>query len=357
MLQRLNVAGVRNLQACTLSFSRLNLFYGLNGSGKSSLLEAVHLLALGRSFRSQHIRKIIQDGQTSCTVFARLASGQQLGIKKDVEGGQLLKRNASVVNSMAEFAYDLPVQLIHPESMELIDAGSKPRRQLLDWLVFHVEPSFYSVWQRYQRALLQRNALLKKPQTDEAEWAVWEQELAQHAVHLHMMRERVMQDWLKFVQNAMGLLLPSLMLAVDYVPGFDVEKDFALQLQEARQKDVVRGYTQMGAHRADLRLKSDLGLAEAVLSRGQKKLLVCALKLAQVEFLKAQGKTCVVLLDDLASELDVLARARLLGCLQQLQAQVLITAVEAESVWPLLHELDSHAKLFHVEQGCITPEF
>ncbi|MBP8110917.1 MAG: AAA family ATPase, partial [Agitococcus sp.] len=114
MLQRLNITGVRNLQPCHFSLSRLNLFYGLNGSGKSSLLEAVHLLASGRSFRSHQIRKVIQDGQQVCTVFAKLDNGQQLGISKDLQGVQLLKRNGVIVHSLAELAHDLPVQLLHP---------------------------------------------------------------------------------------------------------------------------------------------------------------------------------------------------------------------------------------------------
>lgn len=356
MLQRLNITGVRNLQPCSLSLSRLNLFCGLNGSGKSSLLESVHLLALGRSFRTNQIRKVIQDSQHSCTVFSLLNNGQQLGISRDIQGGQVLKRNGAIVGSMAELAHDLPVQLIHPEGLDLIDGGSKARRQLFDWLVFHVEPSFYKIWLRYQRALMQRNALLKAAKVDESEWQVWEQEMETSATALHLLRTKVINNWLFFVQNALALLLPQLLLTVDYVAGFDTDGDFTVQLADARSKDRERGHTQIGPHRADLRLKTDLGLVEAVLSRGQKKLLVCALKLAQVEYLKTQAKSCVVLLDDLASELDVIARARLLSHLWRLDAQVLITAVEADSVWPMLFELDNQAKLFHVEHGEILPQ-
>ncbi|PTQ91229.1 DNA replication/repair protein RecF [Agitococcus lubricus] len=354
MLQRLTVSHVRNLQLCSLTLSRLNLFYGFNGSGKSSLLEAVYLLAMGRSFRSQLIRKVIQDGQQQCTVFARFYSGQQLGITKLYDGGQLLKRNGVLVNNMAEFAYDLPVQLIHPESMDLIDSGSKPRRQLLDWIVFHVEPDFYHTWQRYQRALLQRNVLLKSDTHIDDQLVIWEKEIASYALLLHGMRSQIMSQWQLFLAKSIALLLPAISIKIEYSAGFDVETDLVQQLYDSRIKDRVRGYTQLGAHRADIKLKTELGLAEAVLSRGQKKLLICALKLAQVEFLKTHiNKSCVVLLDDLASELDVIARARLLTHLHYLDAQILITAVEADSVWPTLCELDKQAKLFHVEQGLI----
>jgi DNA replication and repair protein RecF len=107
------------------------------------------------------------------------------------------------------------------------------------------------------------------------------------------------------------------------VAGFDVEQSLALQLQETRFKDKQRGFTQRGAHRADLSFKTDMGLAELILSRGQKKVVSMCFKIGTSGFLQAKNKTCVVLIDDLASELDVLARERLLTALIELQAQVL----------------------------------
>ncbi|MCB1673413.1 MAG: DNA replication/repair protein RecF [Pseudomonadales bacterium] len=357
MLDRLQITGVRNLRPCSLSLSRLNLFYGDNGSGKTSLLEAVHLLATGKSFRSHQIRKVIQYGQGQCTVFSRLNFGQQLAILKNIEGSQILKRDGQIVPSVAQLTYDLPVQLIDTESMSLLDSGSKPRRQLLDWLVFHVEHNFLPTWQRYQRALLQRNALLKSDKVNELEWQVWEQELAESACILHQMRQRVFDGWLNFVQSACAILLPQYKLNISYIIGYDIEHNLQALLKQSREKDRQRGFTQIGAQRADVHIKTELGLAESVLSRGQCKLLVCALKLAQVAYLNSYQKQCVVLLDDLSSELDKQARSRLLSMLHQLGAQMLITAVEVEDVWPSLLVLDKKAKLFHVEQGEVLLQY
>ncbi len=357
MLDRLQITAVRNLRPCSLSLSRLNLFYGDNGSGKTSVLEAVHLLAMGKSFRSHQIRKVIQHGQEQCTIFSRLNHGKQLAVLKNIEGSQILKRNGQIVHNVSQLAYDLPVQLIDPESMSLLQSGSKPRRQLLDWLVFHVEHNFLSTWQRYQRALMQRNALLKKDKIDEIEWHVWEQELADNAYSIHLMRQRVFEGWLKFVQPVCNMLLPQFQLSVGYIVGFDVEQNLLTLLAESRERDKLRGFTQIGAQRADVQIKTELGLAEFVLSRGQCKLLVCALKLAQVAYLNSCQKQCVVLLDDLSSELDKNARNRLLAMLHQLGAQILITTVEAEDTWPALLELDSQAKLFHVEQGEVLLQY
>lgn len=351
MLDRLHVMGVRNLRPCSLSLSRLNLFYGDNGSGKTSLLEAVYLLAIGKSFRSHLIKTVIQEGQRHCTVSGRLAHGQQLGILKTLEGSQTLKRNGVLVANMSQFSYDLPVQLIDTESMALLDSGAKPRRQLLDWLVFYRDKNFFATWQVYQRALLQRNALLKKTQVDELEWQVWEQELAISASKLHQMRQYVFDEWLIFVQEACAILLPQYQLSMAYSAGFDTSQNLQTIFVESRAKDKLRGFTQVGAQRADLTIKTELGLAEAVLSRGQRKLLVCALKLAQVAYLKKYQKRCVILLDDVSSELDKQAQHRLLSMLHLLDAQVLITAVEADDIWPQLLMLDKQSKLFHVEQG------
>lgn len=356
IIQRLDVNAVRNLQALRLHLSRLNLFHGLNGSGKSSLLEAVHVLGLGRSFRTTQPKKWIQYEQARAVVFAELVSGQQLAISKHIDGTQLLKANGNAVQSVAELAYDLPIQLIHPEGMDLLDGGSKPRRQLLDWLVFHVEHGYHRVWLRYQRALAQRNALLKQQGSD-SEWHVWENELIQAGLLLHQQRQQVFNNWLFFVQNACEVLLPSISISLEYVAGFDPQADLAAIFVEQRQRDRERGHTQLGPHRADLRIKTEHGLVEYVLSRGQKKLLICALRLAQVAYLRTYvNKTCLVLLDDLASELDELARGRLLQCLYDLQAQVLMTAVEADNVWPQLQAIDKTAKLFHVEHGIVTPQ-
>lgn len=162
MLDRLLITGVRNLRTCSLSLSRLNLFYGDNGSGKTSILESVHLLAMGKSFRSHQIRKIIQHGQEQCTIFSRLDQGQQLGILKNIDGNQILKRDGQIVASMAQLTYDLPVQLIDPESMSLLDSGTKPRRQLLDWLVFHVEQNFFYNMAALSASIIAAQCFVKK---------------------------------------------------------------------------------------------------------------------------------------------------------------------------------------------------
>lgn len=357
-LSRLEIAHVRNLQSVSLlPHPRLNLLTGLNGSGKSSVLEAIHLLGLGRSFRSGRARRLVNDEQSACTVFAGFEDQGQAGIQRGANGDTALKLNGRAQVTMAELAQRLPLLLLDPESMDLLDAGSKPRRAQMDWGVFHVEHRFYPVWLRYQRALKQRNSLLRSGSMGRSESAPWDKELADSAALLHQLRQDYLQRWQPLWQARIQGFLPGMELALEYSPGWDVELSLAELLAQSWDRDVERGHTQVGPHRADLRVKLGTAPADELLSRGQKKLVVCALKLSQIELLREAGRSCVLLVDDLASELDAGARQRLIDYLAASGAQVFITAIEQEAVAPLLLGIGliqgEGFKVFHVEHGTL----
>lgn len=352
---RLEIAHLRNLQSVSLlPHPHLNLLTGANGSGKTSVLEALHLLGLGRSFRSGRARRLVNDTESACTVFAQFADGGQAGIRRGANGETALKVDNSSQVTLAQLVHRLPLCLLDPESMDLLDAGSKPRRAQLDWGVFHVEHRFYPVWLRYQRALKQRNSLLRSGNIGRLESAVWHREMAESARQLHAFREDYLARWQPQWEARIAAFLPDQSLSLEYTPGWDVALPLEDQLAECWERDVDRGHTQMGPHRADLRVKRGTAPADEVLSRGQKKLVVCALKLSQVALLQATGQQCVLLVDDLASELDALARQRLIDVLAASGAQVFITSIEPDAVRPQLDSTGNSFKMFHVEHGTVV---
>ena len=348
-LSKVRIEFVRNITAMELSaLAPLNIVHGQNGSGKSSVVEALHLLATGRSFRTPNPRHYIQYHCRDALIYAE-SKDHRLGLSKAADNLATVRLNGNTV-SQSEIARIFPVQLINPENMDLLESGSKPRRQLLDWLMFHVEHEFHQCWLRYQRALKQRNALLKTSASN-TEFLVWEQEMAQTGERIHQMREQVVARWLPVFAEIVGELLPQCCLTFEYIPGFDPEIGLLATLAESRSRDRERGHSLSGIHRSDLRFKSDHGAAEHTLSRGQKKLLIVALKLSQIKMLHAEGCASVVLLDDMTAELDMSAQVRLIERLVGLESQIFMTTVDLSAVLTALHDIEVEARIFHLDQG------
>ncbi|ENX11270.1 DNA replication and repair protein recF [Acinetobacter sp. CIP 64.2] len=354
-ITRLNIERVRNLKAAALhELQPFNIFYGANGSGKTSILESIHLLATGRSFRTHIPKHYIQYEAGDAIVFAQSAS-ERIGMQKLASGEQLIKVNGDTIATQGQLAKLLPLQHIDPQSTDIIDHGAKPRRQLLDWLMFHVEPEFYFAWQYYSRALKQRNSLLKtRRHPSLADLEPWNKMLSDYGEILHSQRVAIVEQWNQFFKEDLQQLLPDIEVELEYSAGFHTEQGLLQDLVQQHQKDCDRRYTEYGPHRADLRLKTPFGNADDVLSRGQKKLLIMALKLSQIAMLHASNKETVVLLDDLTAELDLAAQQRLIERLSQLGSQVFITTLDHASVLKHLHDLSISFQLFHVVQGQVS---
>jgi len=354
-IESLALSGLRNLAAARLSFhSAGNLFYGVNGSGKTSLLEAIHLLAVGRSFRSHLVRPVISHAENKCLVQARVLSGasrHSLGVERQKAGGALLRVNGETVSSYAPVAAVLPIVLLDTQSLDLIHGGPETRRKYVDATLFHVEQNFLGVWRRYVRALKQRNAGLRRGIIDSD--GVWLDELARAGDVLAESRaSMVAQLGSRFGEIAAGLS-PSLEgVELQVRRGWDSSMSLREALEKSVPSDRDRGFTQVGPHRADIRIRLGGRAASDNLSRGQSKLVLSALKLAQGKVLTELAATPpVCLVDDIVAELDQSHAERVCGLLADQGGQVFMTAVEQQSLrrfWP-----NEMFKMFHVEHGFI----
>ncbi|WP_410209754.1 DNA replication/repair protein RecF [Aquirhabdus sp.] len=348
-LNRVRIESLRNIIRMELaSLAPLNIIHGANGSGKSSVIEAIHLLATGRSFRTANPKHYIRYQSRDALVYAESVD-HRIGLNKSSDNLATLRLNGESI-SQSDIARILPVQLINPESMDLLESGSKPRRQLLDWLMFHVEHNFHNLWLRYQRALKQRNALLKRSARP-AELLVWEQEMAVTGEQIHRIRLEIANAWSIIFGEIVEELLPDQGIHFEYIPAFDPEKGLLESLIESRERDKERGHSLIGIHRADLRFRTHFGAAEQTLSRGQKKLLILALKLSQIKMLHAKGCASVVLLDDITAELDMSAQVRLITLLVALNSQIFMTTVDLSAVLVALQNVVFHKSLFHLIDG------
>ncbi len=358
-LSRLKVTDVRNIRSATLSqFAQTNIIYGANGSGKTTLLECIHLLGLGRSFRGMQMKPIIYNDAKQCAVFGELinrSANQTIGVAKNTKSETKVKLDGEFIKSLAPLADLLPLQLISADTHLLLSGSPKIRRQFIDWGLFHVEHEFLQCWRRHQQALKQRNSLLRQGRIQAAEITPWEQQLAQSCEQIDSMRK----SYVESLKNVFKSVFSSLydgheQVVLQYNSGWDDSLNYADYLVSHRDKDAARGFTQAGAHRADLKIKMGNLAAADVLSRGQQKLLVAALRIAQGKLLQQQtGKASVYLVDDLPAELDKAHRERFINNLYATQSQVFITAVEAEDL-KLAYSDKEKPAMFHVEHGVVT---
>lgn len=335
----------------------LNLITGANGSGKSSLLEAISLLGTGRSFRSSSVTPVIQHQQSSLIVSAEIEATTGALISVGMERGRQIQRlqiNRTPIQKLSEFAELLPLQIITPESIDLVMGSPKRRRSFLDWGMFHVEPQFLALSKMHKKVLKQRNALLKQHTSVDSEMRYWNRELVSLGEQITIFRKQYLNE---LIETFFTVAVPEIPLFnvlnihFEYKQGWKESLSFSEALEQNRRRESMVGHTVVGPQEADLQIFSQKERAKLILSRGQAKLLSMGLYLAQLAHLDAKrGKKGVVLIDDLFSELDRENGLTIFEYLVESGYQVFATTAEE------LSELQEYGRIkrFHVERGKIT---
>jgi len=323
----------------------INHILGLNGSGKTSLLEAIFMIGRGRSFRSHRIGPVIKQGEPYLQVFAETISNgkpSRIGIRRHSKQTQV-KIDGNPVTRLSDIALKTPVQILTPKSHEMLERGPEYRRRFIEWGVFHVEHSYRDLHKRFARILDQRNAELR---AGGKLLSIWDNEFILAATELNNARTEYFTEFMVSFDEMKGIYgLDDLELA--WKPGWRTGIGLEEVLKQGCTGDKKMGFTHSGPHRADLDIVKGSDKAVNILSRGQQKMLVIVLNLVQATLVKKQsGQTPVILMDDLASELDFENRNIVLEQLETRGCQCFITTTDKESVFK--------GKVFHVEHGVIT---
>ncbi|AER30544.1 DNA replication and repair protein RecF [Pantoea sp. PA1] len=354
-LTRLLIKDFRNIEQADLALAPgFNFLVGANGSGKTSVLEAIYTLGHGRAFRSLQAGRVIRHDQAAFVLHGRLEGQERefsVGLSKNRAGESKVRIDGSDGHKVAELAQLLPMQLITPEGFTLLNGGPKYRRAYVDWGCFHNTPGFFNAWSNLRRLLKQRNAALRQV-TRYSQIRPWDQELVPLAEQISQWRADYSAAISAEIVTTCAQFLPECDLRFSFQRGWDKESDYAELLERNFERDRALTYTASGPHKADFRIRAEGTPVEDLLSRGQLKLLMCALRLAQGEFLTRQsGRRCVYLIDDFASELDDSRRRLLAERLKATQAQVFVSAISSEHV---IDMTDEKGKMFRVEQGKIA---
>ena len=354
-LEQLRISRLRCLTEVSLALDPgINAFVGANGAGKTSVLEAVFLLSHARSFRSGAREALLQRDAAKMSVFAELqhADGRASRVGLGRSGARWEARVDGDNVAIGQLVRECAVVCFEPGSHALIAGAAEERRRYLDWGVFHVEQDFLAAWRRYQRALKQRNSLLRSATgVADEQFAPWEAELAQAAHQIDSHRRTYLDMLRPALQTSIAGVLPELgAVELRYRRGWPDDRDLAVQLREQRGRDQARGHTTLGAHRADWSISFQHAPQREHLSRGQEKLTALGCLLAQAGlYAEQRGEWPIVCLDDLASELDQAHQASVVAQLRAADAQVLLTGTELPTT------LNGQAAcVFHVEQGQLT---
>ena len=351
-LSHLKIRDFRNLVDIEFEpCSGVNLIYGLNASGKTSLLESIYYLSHLRSFRTPYLSDLINHDASRLQLLAKatdqLDNQIPIGIDRSKDSLEV-RANHKPIQRVADITAIFPVLAIHPDSYRLITGSPGERRAYIDWGVFHVEQGFFEAWQRYKKALSQRNAALRSGQKP-SYCKLWDKELDQAAEYINVKREKYIQDLYPFYLDLIEQFFPDQQVKLEYRRGWKSEESLRTVLEQTFDRDLKRGMTQAGPHRADLYIQVDGKSAQTGISRGQQKVLVALLKLAQVQqFSQSAARHCILLYDDLAAELDKEHRKQIMSVLKSMPIQLFLTAIEPDQI-----ELQewSDVRMFHVEQG------
>ncbi len=325
-----------------------NLVFGANGSGKTSLLEALAYLGRGKSFRGAPLTSLVRHGKSEFVLFGKLLRGEQtasVGVRNSREGLEV-RVDGETGGGAAALADVLPLQIIDPDVHNLVSGGPEERRRYLDWIAFHVERNFLASWRRFRRALKQRNAALRSGGEGVEPWNA---EFVELGLKMDQARRAVLEICRDSLEEQ-GTALLGGEVCFEYRQGWAADKALAEALAESYDRDLQQGSTQVGPHRADIRIIQDERQARRLVSRGQQKLLACSMVLAATEVVQTHlERPMLLLLDDPSAELDGESLGRLLSRVFSLGSQVIATALDVDAL-----TFPKEPALFHVEQGVLN---
>jgi DNA replication and repair protein RecF len=355
-LVKLHAENFRNIEETTITLDpALNVFSGRNGSGKTSLLEAVNFLGSGKSFRGSKIDPLTRHGSSYTLVSGEVQSSAlglvTLGFRRETSGERKMRLNGANQLQASELARHLPTLMLGPHSVDLLLGPPPERRSFLNRGVFHVEHGFSEIWRQGVRALQQRNALLRA-EAREIELEPWTEQLAKLSTQIDDLRQAYFERFLPVFSDTYRFLLDTKSVKCSYRRGWDKERDLLEVFWEQADTDRQRHFTHSGFQRADIRFTIDGKSVADTCSRGELKLIAWSAVLAQGVILSETEDTSpVFLVDDLTAELDADHQSTVAELLENIGGQVLVTGTDPNRLKSLWNQ--GSTKMFHVEQGSI----
>ena len=393
ILESLNILNYRNIREASLEFApKLNCFVGLNGQGKTNVLDAIYLLSFAKSaFTSQDslnithgeemamVQGVYNDGMSEASPLndgmMTISCGLRRGVKKQ------FRRDKKDYPRLIDHIGLIPLVMISPSDQQLIDEGSDERRRFMDVVISQLDRKYLDCLTKYNALLKQRNALLKQyadasePPHDLLEVLEWQ--MVEPAEYIYRKRTEFFEQFEPYFQKVYCQIAGLSTLSEQGERSFDFERSalkYISQLQDrdlreayvkTRQRDLILGWTSQGIHKDDLDMRLGEYPLKQVGSQGQQRTFVLAMKLAQCLYLSkwqngqindkmVNSNKPILLLDDIFDRLDSERVERIVEMVQSDEfGQIFITDTDRQHLTDILKP-NENAKIFHVVNGQIA---
>ena len=360
ILKRLSILNYKNIAEADLTFSpSLNCFIGQNGEGKTNLLDAIHFLSLCKSATTAQDSMVIRHGEDLCALhgdYEREDGGEETircGIKRGEK--KVVRRGAKAYKRLAEHVGLIPLVMVSPSDQMLITGGSEERRRFMDIVISQYDRAYLESLMRYNKALMQRNALLRQEEEPEPELiSLWEEEMARQGEGIYRSRNEFITRFTPyFSQYYRHISQQREEASLTYTS--HCQRGALLDvIQRDRDRDRAVGYSLHGIHRDDIEMMLGGYPIRREGSQGQSKTYLLAMKLAQFQFLREESNrnTPLLLLDDIFDKLDAQRVAQIVRLVTSENfGQIFITDTNREHLDLILEASKADYRLFHVQAG------
>ena len=361
ILSKLSVLNYKNItQAEIACSSKMNCFFGNNGMGKTNLLDAIHYLSFCKSHIHIPEKQIIHRDEALCVLQGTYDYDgriEEIFCAMRREQRKLVKRNQKAYSKLSEHIGLLPLVMVSPADAELIRGGSDERRRLMDVIISQHDKSYLHALIQYNKALMQRNLMLKNQSRDNALYEVLEMQLGMYGRLVYEKRSELIEAFIplfnEYYQKICG---ESEMVSLQYISQLK-EAELTHLLAASRERERLVGYTLSGIHKDDLEMILDDCLIRYAGSQGQNKTFLIALKLAQYVFLSSHGVTKpILLLDDIFDKLDAGRVEQIIQLVSGDQfGQIFMTDTNRKYLDQILLAINQDYSLFKVEKGNVLP--
>ncbi len=355
-VKKLNLSGFRNYKSEEFEFlPNTNILYGNNAQGKTNALEALYLFSIGKSFRTQQDRELINFNEDFTKISVEFedkirTNKIEIVIRRDRK--KQIKINEVPITKMGDLIGRFNIILFSPDELNLTKGSPNARRRFLDIALSQMRPKYYHILRRYNKVLEQRNNLIKKlrvcsDSTAKNTLFVWNEKLAEYGILIIEHRKRFVEKLQEFSSNIHNEISGE-KFEIKYKSAFETKEEFKQKLDTSIDKEIEQGFTLYGPHRDDLEIYTEGKDIKTYGSQGQHRSAVLSLKLAQADIIfEDTGEYPILLLDDIMSELDSVRRAYLVSKIKD--KQVIITCTDADEI-----RVDKSANLIHIEDGKIV---